>query len=300
MSLPANLYTEVAKIGYGRFSSVYLARSLGSGEIRCVKRVNGPLGEPEYKILAQLDHPNIVRVFSGLSIPHGCYLIEMELHDESVYDFLSRTSYRIQEPSVRALALQIAMGIQHCHSKGFIHGDIKPGNILISKKDGLIKLCDFGLSRPISQTQDPTGTRWYKPIELLYGEEKPSIGVDIWSFGCVVAELYTSKPLFPGTTDIHQLYLIQSVLGPVIEEEWPGVVNLKDHGKVAFDIPSPTGIRAELCTENIAERMLQMIEGCLVYDPLRRMNSEECIVSTDMKDDESVAILKQLLLCLER
>jgi cyclin-dependent kinase-like len=98
------------------------------------------------------------------------------------------------------------------HEKGVVHRDIKPENLLLSR-NGIIKICDFGFARPLSDDKnfmytDYVSTRWYRAPELLVGDANYDTSVDIWAVGCIIAEIFNGLPLFPGDSDLHTLQLI--------------------------------------------------------------------------------------------
>lgn len=106
------------------------------------------------------------------------------------------------------------------HSQNIIHRDIKPENLLISKNDQ-VKICDLGFARSMpsnGKMTDYVATRWYRPPELLIGRQDYDTSIDIWSIGCVMAQMIDGEPLFGGENDLDQLYLIQKCLGPLISD----------------------------------------------------------------------------------
>jgi mitogen-activated protein kinase 15 len=120
----------------------------------------------------------------------------------------------------RFIVYQMLMAIRYCHSRGLIHRDLKPSNLLINS-DSTIKLCDFGLARTFtegnqSQTvmTDYVSTRWYRSPELVIGSNHYSEAVDIWAVGCIVAELWGGRPLFPGSSTLDQMERIVAFTGP--------------------------------------------------------------------------------------
>ncbi len=134
---------------------------------------------------------------------------------------------------VRRFICQLIKAMSYCHSLDIIHRDIKPENLLIGeynlltysnnkKRNGTLKLCDFGFARLLPQKggnlTDYVATRWYRAPELLLGVNDYGKGVDLWAVGCILGELTDGQPLFPGESEIDQLYLIQKTLGPLTNE----------------------------------------------------------------------------------
>lgn len=120
------------------------------------------------------------------------------------------------------------------------------------------------------------GTRWFRAPELLYGSTDYGLEVDLWSLGCIFAELLTLKPLFPGTSDIDQIGRIFSVLGNLTEEVWPGCVKLPDYGTISFaKVENPTGIEA--CLPNRSPDEISLVKKLVCYDPASRATAMELL-----------------------
>lgn len=116
------------------------------------------------------------------------------------------------------ITYQTLKGVAYCHSQGCLHRDIKPENILLTA-EGQVKLCDFGFARMLSPGEiytDYVATRWYRAPELLVGDTQYGTPVDVWAVGCVCAELIRGNALWPGRSDVDQLYLIRKTLGDFI------------------------------------------------------------------------------------
>lgn len=116
---------------------------------------------------------------------------------------------------------------------------------MLLTEDLQLKLCDFGSAVEISEKVakgefDIEGfTKWYKAPEILFGDRKYSTGVDIWSVGCVFAEIYNGVPLFTGANEIEQLVRISDLLGSPDTDNWPGIIKLPDYGKIMFNKKYP-------------------------------------------------------------
>ena len=162
--------------------------------------------------------------------------------------------------------------------KKIIHRDIKSSNILISDRH-VIKLADFGLARSRIASDGREGkvdmtnnviTMWYKPPELLLGEQRYSHPVDMWSAGCVLAELELGRPIFPGKSEAEQLDLICRVLGTPTEESWPGVTSMNYHDTLLKNMPKYTSTLRQVYSQKISEPVLGLLDRIFVSDPTRR------------------------------
>lgn len=119
------------------------------------------------------------------------------------------------EPVIRSILYQIFQGLNYMHKHGFFHRDIKPENLLCNGPE-LVKIADFGLARELRSRPpytDYVSTRWYRAPEVLLRSTNYSSPIDLWAVGCIVSELYTLQPLFPGRSEIDQIFRICSVLG---------------------------------------------------------------------------------------
>ena len=161
----------------------------------------------EIHILRRLDHPNVIRlegiVTSRLS--HSLYLV-FEYMEHDLAGLAALSGQRFTEPQVKCLMRQILEGLSHCHARGVLHRDIKGSNLLIDD-NGLLRIADFGLATFFDpgKRQPMTSrvvTLWYRPPELLLGATEYGVAVDLWSTGCILAELLAGKPIMPGQTEV--------------------------------------------------------------------------------------------------
>merc|ERR1719197_2023245 len=132
---------------------------------------------------------------------------------------------------VQSYMYQLVRGMDFCHRRGIMHRDLKPQNLLINRA-GELKIADFGLARafgiPVRSYTHEVVTLWYRAPDVLMGSRKYSTPVDIWSVGCIFAEMVNGRPLFPGNTDSEQLQKIFKVLGTPDETIWPTIHELPD------------------------------------------------------------------------
>ncbi|KAL7235711.1 hypothetical protein ACSBR1_019076 [Camellia fascicularis] len=229
----ADSFEKLDKIGQGTYSSVYRARDFETGKIVALKKVRFVNMDPEsvrfmtreILILRQLNHPNVMKL-EGLVISkvsgNLCLVFEYMEHD--LAGLIASPTIKFSEPQIKCYMQQLFHGLEHCHSRGVLHRDIKGSNILIDN-NGNLKIGDFGLatffhSNPEQPLTSRVVTLWYRPPELLLGATDYGVAVDLWSAGCILAELYARKPIMPGRTEVEQLHRIFKLCGSPSDEYW--------------------------------------------------------------------------------
>jgi len=222
---------------------VYKAKSRETGEVVALKRVrmdNEKEGFPitairEIKILKVLNHKNIVRLKEIVTSKateynqgKGSIYMVMEFCDHDLTG-LTDAGQRFTTPQIKCYMKQLLEGMMYCHRNRVLHRDIKGSNLLIND-EGMLKLADFGLARPFDDQQrnytNRVITLWYRPPELLLGSSQYGPAIDMWSVGCIFAELLLRKPILPGRDEFEQLNLIFRLLGTPSEATWPGCSKL--------------------------------------------------------------------------
>jgi tRNA A-37 threonylcarbamoyl transferase component Bud32 len=209
------LRDEPPQIGQGTYSNVYKARDLETGKIVALKRVRFVNMDPdsvrfmarEIHILRRLDHPNVIRLEGIVTSrhSHSLYLV-FEYMEHDLAGLAALPGQRFTEPQVKCFMAQILDGLRHCHARGVLHRDIKGSNLLIGD-NGQLRIADFGLATFFdpNRRQPMTSrvvTLWYRPPELLLGATEYGVAVDMWSTGCILAELLAGKPIMPGQTEV--------------------------------------------------------------------------------------------------
>lgn len=184
---------------------------------------------------------------------------------------------RIDELTIKSIMCQILRGVADWHSKRVLHRDIKPQNILLNDA-GEVKIADFGLARafqvPIRPYTHEVVTLWYRAPEILLNAVEYSTPVDMWSVGCIFAELYNQLPIFQGDSEIDQIFKIFRLLGTPTEEEWPGVTELPNY-KPTFPKWKPKDISNEW--SNMDEVALDLLSKMLTLDPLQRITAKKAL-----------------------
>lgn len=229
----ASSFEKLAKIGQGTYSNVYKAKDLITGKIVALKKVRFDNLEPEsvkfmareILVLRRLDHPNVVKLEGLVTSRMSCSLyLVFEYMEHDLAGLAACQAVKFSEPQVKCFMKQLLSGLEHCHSRGVLHRDIKGSNLLIDN-EGVLKIADFGLATfyEPGQKQPMTSrvvTLWYRPPELLLGATHYGVGVDLWSAGCILAELLSGKPIMPGRTEVEQLHKIFKLCGSPSEEYW--------------------------------------------------------------------------------
>jgi cyclin-dependent kinase 7 len=228
-------YSKLAKVGEGTYASVFLARDTTNGTkvaIKKIKVVSTSDGMDisairEVKVLRELRHPNVICLvdcFSSGSTTQSLNMV-LEFLDTDLERLIKDKSIVFTPADIKGWMAMLLRGLEYCHRHFILHRDLKPNNLLISP-DGELKIADFGMARELA---DPgirmtslVVTLWYRPPELLLGARHYSPAVDMWSVGCIMAELLLRVPFLPGQSDLDQLTTIFRALGTPTEKEWPG------------------------------------------------------------------------------
>ncbi|CAH2038464.1 unnamed protein product [Thlaspi arvense] len=229
----ADSFEKLEKIGQGTYSSVYKARDLETNQIVALKKVRFANMDPESVkfmareiiILRRLDHPNVMKLEGLITsrVSGSMYLI-FEYMEHDLAGLASTPGVKFSEAQIKCYMKQLLHGLEHCHSRGVLHRDIKGSNLLLDQNNNL-KIGDFGLANFYgSHQKQPLTSRvvtlWYRPPELLLGSTDYGVTVDLWSTGCILAELFNGKPIMPGRTEVEQLHKIFKLCGSPSEEYW--------------------------------------------------------------------------------
>ncbi|CAD5224192.1 unnamed protein product [Bursaphelenchus okinawaensis] len=220
-------YEKLGKIGEGSYGVVFKCRNRETNQIVAIKKFVETDDDPsikkialrEIRMLKALKHPNLVNLIEVFKRNKKLHLV-FEHCERTVLDDLEKYPKGCPESLTKKILYQLLQALNFCHSRNCIHRDVKPENILVTYND-VVKLGDFGFARIMNTNElytDYVATRWYRSPELLVGDMHYGPAVDIWAIGCVFAEMLTGDPLWPGRTDVDQLYLIKQTVGDIFQK----------------------------------------------------------------------------------
>eukprot|EP00697_Spironema_sp_BW2_P015726 gnl/Spiro4/6686_TR3447_c0_g1_i1.p1 gnl/Spiro4/6686_TR3447_c0_g1~~gnl/Spiro4/6686_TR3447_c0_g1_i1.p1 ORF type:complete len:544 (-),score=104.29 gnl/Spiro4/6686_TR3447_c0_g1_i1:55-1662(-) len=291
-------FDHLGKIDSGTYGVVYRARDKITGEIVALKKIkmeNETEGFPitslrEIHILLKMKHRNIVdvkEIVVGKKTDQIYMVMEFMEHDLKKVMELMKAPNRFSPSEVKCIMQQLLSATNYMHTNWVIHRDLKCSNLLFNNK-GQLKVCDFGLARhygdPLRPMTPVVVTLWYRAPELLLGAPMYTCAVDMWSVGCIFAELLLKKALFEGHSEPEQLQKIFEVVGTPTAESWPEFPNLPGSQKITFK-RYPNILRRkfpahELLASNatsMTENGFDLLQRMLMCNPARRITAEEAL-----------------------
>nr|XP_046263643.1 serine/threonine-protein kinase MAK-like isoform X2 [Scatophagus argus]XP_046263644.1 serine/threonine-protein kinase MAK-like isoform X2 [Scatophagus argus]XP_046263645.1 serine/threonine-protein kinase MAK-like isoform X2 [Scatophagus argus] len=278
-----NRYTTLKQLGDGTYGSVILGKNNETGELVAIKRMKRKfyswdecLNLREVKSLKKLNHANVVKLREVIRENDYLYFV-FEYMKENLYQLMKERNKLFPESVVRNMTFQILQGLSFIHKHGYFHRDMKPENLLCMGPE-LVKIADFGLAREI-RSQPPytdyVSTRWYRAPEVLLRSNSYSSPIDIWAVGCIMAELYTLRPLFPGNSEVDEIFKICQVLGTLKKSNWPEGFNLAASINFRFPKCVPTSLRSLI--PNASNEAITLMKDMLQWDPEKRPSAVQAL-----------------------
>ncbi|NXD70068.1 ICK kinase, partial [Eolophus roseicapillus] len=278
-----NRYTTIRQLGDGTYGSVLLGRSIESGELIAIKKMKRKfysweecMNLREVKSLKKLNHANVVKLKEVIRENDHLYFV-FEYMKENLYQLMKERNKLFPESTVRNIMYQILQGLAFIHKHGFFHRDLKPENLLCMGPE-LVKIADFGLAREIRSRPpytDYVSTRWYRAPEVLLRSTSYSSPIDIWAVGCIMAEVYTLRPLFPGASEIDTIFKICQVLGTPKKNDWLEGYQLS--ASMNFRWPQCVPNNLKTLIPNASSEAVQLMRDMLQWDPKKRPTASQAL-----------------------
>ncbi|ETW00714.1 CMGC/RCK/MAK protein kinase [Aphanomyces invadans] len=277
-----NRYKVTKQLGDGTYGSVLKAVNRTSGEVVAVKKMKKKfytweecMQLREVKSLKKLNHPNIIKLKEVIRENDELFFV-FEFMENNLYETMKKRDRHFPESKIRNLMYQMLQGLAFMHKHSFFHRDIKPENMLV--KGDVVKVADFGLAREIRSRPpftDYVSTRWYRAPEVLLRSTTYNSPIDAWAMGCIMAEMFTLRPLFPGSSEGDQIYKICSVLGNPTHATWPEGMKLAAQMNYRFPQFVPTSLQSII--PHASPEAIQLMQDFMKYDPNQRPTSSQAL-----------------------
>ncbi|KAK4569687.1 negative regulator of the PHO system [Recurvomyces mirabilis] len=287
-----NSFQQLEKLGEGTYATVFKGRNGQTGAFVALKEIHldSEEGTPstairEISLMKELKHTNIVSLYDVIHTENKLMLV-FEYMDKDLKKYMD--SYQsptnpsaprgaLDPDVIKSFMYQLLLGTAFCHENRVLHRDLKPQNLL-TNTSGQLKLADFGLARafgiPVNTFSNEVVTLWYRAPDVLLGSRTYNTSIDIWSAGCIMAEMYTGRPLFPGTTNEDQLLKIFRLMGTPSERSWPGITSFPEY-KTTWPVYATQELRAIL--PQVDALGIQLLNSMLQVRPEMRCSAQQAL-----------------------
>lgn len=278
-------------VGEGAYGVVCSALHKPSGQKVAIKKIT-PFDHSmfclrtlrEMKLLRYFNHENIISILD-IQKPRNyetfteVYLIQ-ELMETDMHRVIRTQD--LSDDHCQYFIYQTLRALKAMHSANVLHRDLKPSNLLLNANCDL-KVCDFGLARSAASQEDNSGfmteyvaTRWYRAPEIMLTFKEYTKAIDVWSVGCILAEMLSGKPLFPGKDYHHQLTLILDVLGTPTMEDYYGIKSRRAREYIR-SLPFKKKVPFKSMFPKTSDLALDLLEKLLAFNPVKRITVEEAL-----------------------
>ncbi|EKF29495.1 cell division protein kinase 2, putative [Trypanosoma cruzi marinkellei] len=288
-------YERQEKIGEGTYGVVYRARDTATGATVALKRIRLDTEEEgvpctairEISLLKELRHPNIVKLLDVCHSESRLTLV-FEYMELDLKKYMDQEEGNLDSATIQDFMRDLLNGVRFCHDRNVLHRDLKPPNLLISREKSL-KLADFGLGRafgiPVKKFTHEVVTLWYRSPDVLLGSTQYGTPVDIWSVGCIFAEMVIGAPLFAGKNDADQLLRIFRFLGTPNNQVWPSMNQYPNSTNMLSKPEFLQNLAAECETQfrtvpayaKLGPEGIDLLRRLLKYEPSERLTAAQAL-----------------------
>ncbi|KAJ8899296.1 hypothetical protein K2173_018270 [Erythroxylum novogranatense] len=275
-------YKLLQELGDGTCGSVFKAINTDTYEIVAVKRMKRKfyfweecMNLREVKALRSMNHPNIIKLKEVVRENNDLFFI-FEYMEYNLYQIMREREKPFSEEEIRCFVSQVLQGLSHMHRNGYFHRDLKPENLLVTKD--VLKIADFGLAREVLSLPPYTeyvSTRWYRAPEVLLQSSTYTPAIDMWAVGAILAELFTLTPIFPGESEVDQLYKICCVLGAPDWTTFREAKNISGLMNISYSEILPANLSEII--PNASSEAIDLIMKLCSWDPLKRPTADQSL-----------------------
>ena len=280
-------YIKTSKLGEGTYGVVYRAKDQKGQEIYALKKIRLQVEEEgipstairEISLLKELNHINIVKLYEVLHTPKKLTLV-FEYVERDLKKVIDEAKEGLEMKLVKSFLYQLLTGVDYIHKKKVLHRDLKPQNLLISK-DNIMKIGDFGLARgygiPVKNYTNEVVTLWYRPPDVLLGNKNYGTTVDMWSIGCIFAEMVSGKPLFTGKSDVDQLKKIFKIMGTPNENHANSLRDLPEWSNNESNFENYPEQDIKSFVSRLDSEGVDLLQKFIQLEPEKRISAEEAL-----------------------